>query len=195
MKNLLRLIFLSVVIFSLFSKAEAIPVRLASGELFIGGSAFGTPGYQNYLRFYIVGKIRVPQRSYIMQAEQRDAVYLNHPVRPEGDYDYRVGMPHHGGVFGVNDDYFFPVWYDCVWNIQSSVQTPVATADSPQFTFVNAPFTMDGSSNFLGAYSIGFRIKGQGVSELRFEKIGTKYYVREARYIFTINAPNQVPLK
>ncbi|HVE58401.1 MAG TPA: hypothetical protein VNB22_16330 [Pyrinomonadaceae bacterium] len=188
MKILFRFALLSAFFLFLFAKAEAIPVNIVSGELFIGGTSYNTPDYQTYLRFYLVGQTRVPKRNYIMSVEQADAVYLNHPVQPSGDYEYRVGMPYHGSSFTVNDELFFPVWYSaCVWKIQSSALTPEATANSPQFMTVNAPFTMNGSSNFYGAYSTGFRLKGQGTSELKFEKIGGKYFLLQARYTFTSN--------
>ncbi len=186
MKILFRFVFLSAVFFLFFSTAGAIPVKIASGQLFIGGAAYDTPNYQNYLRFYMVGQTRVPKRNYIMAAEQENAVSMDHPAQPNGDYEYKVRMPYHASSFSVNDDLFYPVWYgECVWRIQSFAKTPAATADSPQFTIVNAPFTMNGSSNFFGAYSTGFRLSGRGTAELKFEKINTKYYVREARYIFT----------
>ena len=186
MKLLFRFVILSAVVFLSFSASQAYRVEIVSGELFIGGSAYQTPNYQNYLRFYLVGQTRAPQRNYIMNVEQLNAVYLDHPVQPDGDYEYRVGMPYHGGSFQINDDNFFPVWYTaCVWKINSSIVTPEATPNSPQFLIVSAPFTMHGSSNFNGAYSTGFRIKGQGTTELKFEKIELKYYLREARYKFT----------
>ncbi len=189
MKFLFRCVILSAVFFLLFAKAEAIPVNIVSGELFIGGASYNTPEYQTYLRFYLVGQTRVPKRNYIMDVEQINAVYLDHPIQPSGDYEYKVGMPYHGSSFKINEDLYFPVWYvGCVWKIQSSALTPEVTANSPQFVTINAPFTMSGSSNFYGAYSTGFRVKGQGTSELKFEKIATKYYLLQARYTFTDNA-------
>jgi len=188
MKVLFRFALLSAVFFLFFAKADALPVNIVSGELFIGGTSYNTPDYQTYLRFYLVGQTRMPQRNYIMSAEQINAVYLDHPIQPSGDYEYKSGMPYHGSSFKVNDVMFFPVWYvGCVWKIQSSALTPEATANSPQFMTINASFTMSGSSNFYGAYSTGFRVKGQGTSELKFEKIGRKYYLLEARYTFTDN--------
>ncbi len=186
MKILFRFVILPAVVFLSFSATQAFRVEIVSGELFIGGSAYQTPNYQNYLRFYLVGQTRAPQRNYIMDVEQLNAVYLDHPVQPEGDYEYKVGMPYHGKLLKINDESHFPVWYvGCVWKINSSTVTPEATPVSPQFLIVSAPFTMNGSSNFYGAYSTGFRIKGQGTAELKFEKIELKYYLREARYIFT----------
>jgi hypothetical protein len=186
MKVAFRFVILSAVIFLLFSAARAIPVDIVSGEIFIGGAAYQTPNYQNYLRFYLVGETRVPKRNYIMAAEQQNAVYLDHPVQPGGAYEYKVGMPYHASEFSVNENLYFPVWYvGCVWKISASVQTPEVTPDSPQFTIVSAPFTLNGGSNFYGAYSTGFRLRGRGTAELKFEKTGTKYFVREARYTFT----------
>lgn len=186
MNVLFRFVILSAVVFLAASASHAFRVEIVSGELFIGGSAYQTPNYQTYLRFYLVGQTRAPQRNYIMNVEQLDAVYLDHPVQPEGDYEYKVGMPYHGSSFKINDENFFPVWYvGCVWKIKTSVITPEATPASPQFLTVSAPFTLNGSSNFYGAYSTGFRLKGQGTTELKFEKIGLKYYLREARYVFT----------
>lgn len=188
MKVLFRFALLSAVFFLFFAKADALPVKIVSGELFIGGTSYNTPDYQTYLRFYLVGQTRMPQRNYIMSAEQINAVYLDHPIQPSGDYEYKSGMPYHGSSFTVNEAMYFPVWYvGCVWKIQSSALTPGVTANSPQFITVNAPFTMSGSSNFYGSYSTGFRVKGQGTSELKFEKIGTKYYLLQARYTFTDN--------
>jgi hypothetical protein len=188
MKVLFRCALLSAVFFLLFAKAEAIPVKIVSGELFIGGTSYNTRDYQTYLRFYLVGQARVPQRNYIMSSEQADNVYLDHPVQPSGDYEYKVRMPYHGSSFKVNDEIFFPVWYSaCVWKIQSSAITPEATANSPQFMTISEPFMMTGSSNFYGEYSTGFRIKGQGTSELKFEKVAGKYYLLQARYTFTDN--------
>jgi hypothetical protein len=185
MKVLFRFVILPAVIFFCFSAVQAFRVEIVSGELFIGGSAYQTPTYQNYLRFYLVGQTRAPQRNYVMDVEQLDAVYLDHPVQPEGDYEYKVGMPYHGKLFKINDELFYPVWYvGCVWKIKSTIVTPEATAASPQFLIVSAPFTLNGSSNFYGAYTTGFRIKGQGTTELKFEKIQLKYYLREARYRF-----------
>jgi hypothetical protein len=189
MKVLFRFALVSAFCFLLFSKAGALPVTVVSGELFIGGTSYNTPDYQTYLRYYLVGQPRMPKRNYIMAAEQANSVYLDHPVQPSGDYEYKVGMPYHGSSFMVDDEFFSPVWYvGCIWKIQSSAITPEATADSPQFRTINAPFTMNGSSNFYGAYSTGFRIKGQGTSELKFEKVGGKYYLLQARYTFTDNA-------
>lgn len=191
MKNLLRFVLLSAVLFSLCSTISAVPVKLTSGEFFIGGSTFGTPGYQNYMRFYFVGKTRSPQRSYVMQAEQIDAVNQNHPAQPDGDYEYIIRMPNHGSSLAINDNIYFPVWYACNWVIESSAQTPIVTVGSPQFIIVNAPFQMSGSSNFSGAFSTGFRLRGRGVSELKFEKINSKYFIREARYTLTdTSTPN-----
>ena len=131
----------------------------------------------------------MPKRDYILTAEQINSVFLDHPVRPKGVYDYKVGMPYHGSAFYINNELFSPVWYaECVWRIHSSIETPIGSADSPQFIIVSAPFTMNGSSEFFGAYSTGFRISGQGTSELKFEKMGAKYYLLEARYLFSNNS-------
>jgi hypothetical protein len=186
MKVLSRFAILMLVFFSLFASAEAVPVEIVSGGIFISGTAYDTPEYQTYLNFYMVGQTRMPRRNYIMRAEQRDSVYLDHPVQPAGDYEYKVQMPYHGSSFTINDEMYFPVWYvGCIWKFQTSIQTPDAPPNAPQFKTVSAPFRMDGSSNFYGAYSTGFRVKGRGTAELKFEKIGTKYYVREATYTFT----------
>jgi len=189
MKMLFRPVMLSAFCVLLFAKADALPVNIVSGELFIGGTSYNTPDYQTYLRFQLVGQTRMPKSNYLMSAEQADAVYLDHPVQPSGNYEYKVGMPYHGSSFTINDELFFPVWYAaCVWKIQSSALTPEATADSPQFVTINAPFTMNGSSNLNGAYSTGFRIKGHGTSELKFEKTGGRYFLLQARYTFTNNS-------
>ncbi len=186
---MLRFVVLLAVSFLLLSKVSALPVRIVSGELFVGGSSYGTRGYQTYQRFYLVGKLRMPQKEFIMQAEQIDNVFLNHPAQPDGDFTYRVGMPPHGSALYINDELFSPVWLaGCFWKIKSTAQLIVGTPDSPQFIIVNAPFSMDGSTEFFGAYTSGFRIKGQGMAELKFQKVGTKYYIFEARYTFTERA-------
>jgi hypothetical protein len=189
MKYSLRFVMLLAVTFLLFSKAAALPVRIVSGELFVGGTSYGTPGYQTYQRYFLIGKMRMPQKEFRMAAEQIDNTFLGHPAQPDGEFVYHVKMPPHGLPLYINNRLFSPVWLaGCVWNIRSSAQIIVGTPESPQFMIVNAPFTMDGSTEFYGAYTSGFRIKGQGTAELKFEKQGTKYYILEARYTFTDNS-------
>ena len=188
MKKLFSILFLFSAIISFSTGIKAFPAKIVSGQLFIGGSSFGTPGYQTYLRFELFAESRMPKRDYILTGEQINSVYLDHPIQPKGIYDYKVGMPFHGSAFYINSVLFAPVWYaDCVWRINSSIETPTGSVNSPQFVIVSAPFTMTGTSEFYGAYSTGFRIRGQGTSELKFEKMGAKYYLLEARYLFTDN--------
>lgn len=189
MKISFRSVMLPALILLLFSSTNALPVRIVSGELFVGGSSYGTPGYQTYQRYYLVGKMRMPQMEFIMLAEQLNNVFLDHPAQPDGDFEYRVKMPPHGSALYINSNLFSPVWYaGSIWRIHSSAQLLVGTPDSPQFITVNSPFTMDGGTEFYGAYTSGFRVKGQGTAELKFEKYGTKYYILEARYTFNGNS-------
>ena len=177
---------LSALFLLLASGARALPVEMVAGEILIGGGGYGAPDYQTFLGFNMVGQTRAPKRNYLMTAQAPESVYLDHPVQPAGEYEYQVRMPYHASQFAVDDAVFYPVWYSgCVWKLRSNIQTPEVTTNSPQFLTVSAPFTLAGSSNFYGAYSTGFRLKGRGTAELKFEKVGTKYFVREARYIFT----------
>jgi hypothetical protein len=114
---------------------------------------------------------------------------LDHPAQPDGEFDYFVKMPPHGSPLYINSELFSPVWYaGCIWRIHSSAQLLTGTPDSPQFITVRTPFTIDGSTEFFGAYTSGFRIIGQGTAELKFEKNGAKYFILEARYTFSDNS-------
>jgi hypothetical protein len=130
----------------------------------------------------------MPRRDFVMDAVQPFSIYLEHPVRPEGDYEYRVVMPYGAQRLSINNEFIAPVWYEeCVWTIKSSVITPSVTDTSPQFVFIEAPFTMSGSTITFGAYTTGFKITGKGTVRIKFEKIQTKYYLLEALYIFGSN--------
>lgn len=168
--------------------AAAAPVRITSGELFIGGTSYATPGYQTYIRYLMYGEVRNPKRTYRFDVEQAGTIPEGHPSQPMGPYEYRVRMPNHGSGIGINEARIFPVWYECEWVFRADVTTPEATATSPAFQTVSAPFSFGGSSIFSGALVTGFRVTGSGTVQLNLEKIGTKYYVREARYLFGTSA-------
>lgn len=196
MKNIVRGLLTAVVVLSAAAAALGVaPVEITSGQLFIGGTSYDTPEHQTYFRFFMNGESRNPKRTYQLAAEQFNAVYMDHPVQPVGSYEYKVRMPYHSSTFAIDEFVYFPVWYSgCQWTIQSSLVTPDVTPGSAQFVTVTAPFRMTGGSNFYGAYSTGFRMKGAGRAEIKFEKIGTKYFMLEARYIFEdATPPNAVP--
>lgn len=195
MKLLPRFLLLFSLFVVLTTAATAGPVKITSGQLFIGGSSYGTENYQTYLRFELNAQTRIPRRDYVLAAEQTNAVFMNHPVRPAGEFDYKVGMPYHSSGLWINQERFFPVWYaGCIWRINADIMTPTATIDSPQFVIVSGPFTMNGGTEFYGAVTTGFRISGSGTAELKFEKFVNKYYLLEARYLFGTSAAPVKPV-
>lgn len=196
MKSFRAIVFLLSAIIFLSLSANAFPAKIVSGEMFLGGTAYGTPDYQTYIRFSLLARNLAPRRDYRMNGLQVYSVYLNHPVQPSGDYDYRVVMPYGPQSLAINNQPIYPVWFeDCVWDIKSSAQTPQITPDSPQIITTSSPFTISGSSAFFGADNSFFRIKGSGTAELRFERIGTKYFFREAVYRFSENTEPQKDLE
>ncbi len=188
MKTFRAIVFLLSAIISFSTETTALPAKITAGQILLGGTAYGTSDYQTYIRFSLTARTPSPQRDYFMNGLQAYSVYLNHPIQPDGDYDYRLVMPYGPQNLSINSRAIFPVWFeDCIWNIKSNAQTPLVTANSPQFVTTNSPFSISGSSIFFGADNSSFRVKGSGNAELKFEKIGTKYYFREARYIFGEN--------
>jgi hypothetical protein len=181
-------LFWAIGFFSL--NTSALPTRIVSGQILIGGTSFGTNDHQKYLRFLLIARVEMPRRDFIMDAEQPFSEYLGHPVQPNGDYEYQLVMPHGGQRLRINDESFFPVWYaESVWRMKSSVVTPTASSDSPQFVFVEAPFTMSGSTVTYGNYRTGFKSLGKGTVRIKFEKINNKYYLLEALYNFGYTQP------
>lgn len=191
MKYLLLTAMLSFVFCVFAPNCTAVPTRIVSGELFFGGSAYNTPDYQTYTRFFLTVKQKNPQRIYEMFAEQPLSVYLEHPVQLEGDFQYLVKIPYGPQGMRINGELFSPVWYEgCSWLIESSAQTPVVSASSPQFVYVYSQFRMSGNIDTFGAVKTVFKVNGYGTAEFKFEKIDTKYYIREARYTFSNNQSN-----
>lgn len=165
--------------------AMALPAKITSGQMLLGGTAFGTPDYQTYLRFDMSARTEMPRRVYRFDAEQAYSVFLDHPSQPNGEFEYAVVLPYGPQRISVNGQLYFPVWYgDGKWRIRTSAVTPEATPDSPQFLDVFAAFSMSGSAVTVGAFNTGLRISGVGTVRMRFEKIRGKYYVREALYAF-----------
>lgn len=184
----------SAILFSLFSIFAFVSVeanaatsaKIVSGEMILGGTAYDSPDYQTYARVLLNVKRQNPLRDYRMFALQVYSVYLNHPIQPNGDFVYRVVMPYGPQSLSINGVSFFPVFYeDCKWIIRSSAFTPESTPDSPQFVTVYSPFTMQGLSQLSGTYTSNFKFYGGGTVGIIFEKIGNKYYFREAKYTFT----------
>lgn len=170
------------------SSVFAFPGKIVAGEMILGGSSYDTPNYQTYIRFSLTAQNRMPRREYRMTAEQAFSVYLNHPIQPNGNYEYDLVMPYGPQSLLINNVLFAPVWFeDCSWQITGFAQTPEANANSPQFVFVNSTFTMRGRSVFFGANNSAFKTGGSGNLELKFEKINNKYYFLQARYIFSEN--------
>lgn len=171
---------------------KSFPTKIVSGELFVGGSAYQTPNFQNYLAFYLHGKTRMPQRDYEIYGEQTFSVFQNHPIRPNGFYKFSVQMPYHANALKINGQTYQPVWYvNSFWEFESNLITPNGTADSPQFVNVQAPFRMGGIVVCGGAFNSSFKVSGGGFVDIKFEKFGEKYYLREARYTFGEDLPEE----
>ena len=189
MKTFRAIVFLLSAFICFSLKTDAYPAKIVAGEMLLGGTAYGTADYQTFIDFSLTAHKPSPRIEYRMRGFQEYSVYLDHPVQPNGAYDYRVRMPYGPQSLLINGRAIFPVWFeDCVWNIRSSAQTPSVTPNSPQFITTVAPFLITGSSLFFGGDNSNFRIKGTGNAEIKFEKIGNKYYFREARYVFGANA-------
>lgn len=181
----------SLMLISLISlNAEAAPLKITSGQMILGGSAYGSPDYQTYSRFSMNFNRRNPWRNYQLDALQVYSVYLNHPIQPNGEFTYNVVMPYGPQSLSVNGVNFYPVFYeDCKWTIKSSAVTPTATPDSPQFVTVNSTFTISGLSAFVGANSSVFKFTGGGTVSFLFQKTRPEeYHFREATYVFTDNS-------
>jgi len=187
----ISLLICSLMLISLISlNAEAAPLKVTSGQMIFGGSAYGSPDYQTYARFSMNFKRRNPLRNYQLDALQVYSVYLNHPIQPNGDFTYNVVMPYGPQSLSVNGVNFYPVFYeDCKWTIKTSAVTPTATPDSPQFVTVNSTFTISGLSAFAGANSSVFKFTGGGTVNFIFQKTRPEeYHFREANYVFTDNS-------
>lgn len=160
-------------------------MRIESGEIFLGGTAFATPNYQNYLRFSLVGSTRNPASSFTFASEQQFSVFLGFPAQPEGRLEYIVQMPYSPGSVTINGETNFPVWYsDSKWSVRMSVVTPPAPASAPEFTVVNSSFEFSGTVYFQGARIRCLRARGNGSAQVMFQKIDTKYYFRQALLTF-----------
>lgn len=174
--------------------AAASPAKIVSGELFIGGSAYGTIGYQTYLRYQMTAKRVAPQRVFLLDAEQNPSGFQNFPSRPEGAFDFSLLMPHHPQRLLINDELFSPVWYyESIWTFSSNIVTPEATPTSPNSIHIQAPFEMAGFTSFFGAYRTGFKTVGHGTLDVLLERDNSKYFVREARFLFGTSAPASNP--
>jgi hypothetical protein len=180
-----KLFFILFVISVSFFPAQAFTTRITSGQVFISGSSYNTPNYQTYLAFDFIAIRPNPRVEYNFFGVQNFSVYQNHPVRPDGPYIFTVKMPYTPDGIFINNVLKSPVWYsDCVWDIQSSAQTPLVEKGSPQFITVNAPFRMNGRMTIYGAAYVATRVTGFGTSDLKFENIGGRYHLAEARYFF-----------
>lgn len=185
MKKLKMIPLLIVLLISVSAAPARLPVRILSGEIFIGGTSYGTGDYQTYLAFNLTGRNILPRKKYVFYGEQRFSVYQDHPVHPIGPYEFSVRMPYGPNGLSINGEIFQPVWYaDSRWIINSSVDSPVATATSPQFVNVQAPFEMNGYVALFGANNLTVKCTGSGIVDLRFEKVYSRYFVLEARYDF-----------
>lgn len=186
-----QLILLLMVVAGTGLSVRALPVKIESGSLFLGGTQFETPDYQTYLEFDINGRSEMPRRIYRMSAEQPYSVYLNFPSQPGGTINYRLVMPYGPQRLAINDTPIYPVWYgDCIWNLSSSIVTPLPTEmPPPQFVVVSSPFSMSGTTLFFGGRSGGFKTVGHGTLQVQFEFIGREYYMRAARFTFGDEVP------
>lgn len=187
MKKVSLLICSLMLIFLISFDVKTAPLKITSGQMIFGGSAYGSPDYQTYSRFSMNFRRKNPVRNYQLDAVQAFSVYLNHPIQPNGDFTYNVVMPYGPQSLAVNGVNFYPVFYeDCKWTIKTSAVTPKATPDSPQFVTVNSTFTMSGLSAFAGANSSVFKFTGSGTVNFLFQKTRPEeYHFREANYIFS----------
>ncbi len=173
--------------------AAARPVNFTSGYVLLSGTDYGTNAYQTYLRFDLSASARMPRRTLRFLAEQPYSVFLNFPEQPQGAFEYNLVMPYAPQQMQIDGEFHTPVWYgDSVWKFSSSVVTPAATAESPMLTIVSAPFTMAGSTVVFGSYNCGIKSLGHGTLQVQFQKIATKYYMRDAYFAFgdsQLNSP------
>lgn len=189
MRNPIGLLFavLATITFALTSAIDvrAGTMKIEEGEIFLGGSAFSTPNYQNYLRFSFGGSTRNPSSSFVFSSEQQFSVYLGFPPRPEGEFEYVVQMPYSPGSVNINGENHYPVWYsDSKWSVRMSVMTPPEFPPGPEFTVVNSAFEFSGTVYFQGARGRCLRAKGSGTAQVMFQKIENKYYFRQALLTF-----------
>ncbi|MBK8809462.1 MAG: hypothetical protein IPN69_01850 [Acidobacteria bacterium] len=193
MKRHLPVLLLIVCVLASAAQVFALPAKIDSGYILLGGTSYDTPDYQTYLRFDLFARTGMPRREYRMFAEQPYSVYLSFPSRPQGKFDYRLVMPYAPQRLTINGELLSPVWYgDSEWKIQSDLTTPIGTVNSPPTVVLSAPFSMSGSSMLLGAYNIGFKTVGRGTLQVRFENLGGKYYMREAQYSFGDAPPGEM---
>ena len=179
----LFLILIAVFLFTSIPKANT--TKITSGQIFISGTAYNTANYQSYLAFDFEGIRQNPRIKYQFFGQQNFSVYQNHPVNPDGPYKFSVKMPYTPDGIFINEELRSPVWYsDCIWDIESSIETPLVSKGSPKFINVQAPFSMKGRMTIYGAASIATKIRGFGTSDLRFEKFDDRYFLFEARYFF-----------
>lgn len=165
--------------------AGARPVNFTGGYVLLSGTDYGTNAYQTYLRFDLAASARMPRRTLRFLAEQPYSVFLNFPEQPHGPIEYSLVMPYAPQQMQIDGEYHTPVWYgDSVWKFSSSIMTPAATAESPLLSIVEAPFTMAGSTVLFGSYNSGFKTVGHGTLQVQFQKVATKYYMRDAYFAF-----------
>lgn len=161
-------------------------LTLTSGSIFIGGDSFSRPDYQTILIFDVTGSAQNPVRTYRFGATQYYSVYLDHPIKPDGRYDYSLIMPYGPQSLFINGQNIYPVWYvESRWNLNASVITPIATVDSPVIATVESPFSMTGTTSTYGRYNLNLRTKGSGTVRIRFEKIGLNYFFLDGTYVFS----------
>jgi hypothetical protein len=186
-----QLFLLLMIVAGTGSAVRALPVKIESGSLLIGGTQFDTPDYQTYLEFDLNGRSEMPRRIYRMSAEQPYSVYLNFPSQPDGAVNYRLVMPYGPQRLSINGAAIYPVWYgDCIWNLSSTIAKPLPTATPPpQFMVVSSPFSMSGTTIFFGGRSGGFKTVGHGTLQVQFEFVGREYYTRAARFTFGDEEP------
>lgn len=184
-------------IISLNAEAAAASVKIISGEIIFGGTSYGSPDYQTYARISINAKRQNPQRNYTMSALQAYSVFLDHPIQPNGNFQYDIVMPYGPQSLSVNGVSFYPVFFeDCKWTIHSSAITPKATPESPQFVTVTSPFILNGVTILSGANNSNFKLSGSGTVNIIFEKVRPdSYYFREAKYTFIENSQANIESK
>ena len=96
-------------------------------------------------------------------------------------------MPYSPNGLEINGEVLRPVWYsESRWLIKSSVVSPIATENSPKFVHVQAPFKMSGLFAVYGAETVYTKFIGFGTSDLKFENLGGRYFLLEARYNFGV---------
>lgn len=187
MKKIIFIIIISVFFSVSNVNVQAATTKIVSGQLFVGGTSYNTNDYQTFLAFSLIGKRKNPTVDYTFFGQQILSVYQNHPINPDGYYEFSVKMPYTPDGIIINGTVSQPVWYsDCFWDIQANVQTPIASKDSSQFVNAQGPFRLNGRIYLYGAVSVSTRIIGFGIADLKFEKIEGRYYLLEATYEFGV---------